>query len=67
MFKALDGMVAEVLSSQSQQRLMPFKPRPEELAAHEPVAAAIAAGDAGTAETAMHHILDEVRTAMGLP
>lgn len=67
MFKALDGMVAEVLSSQSQQRLMPFKRRPEELAAREAVAAAVAAGDAGTAETAMDHILDEVRTAMGLP
>ncbi|MFF1386220.1 FadR/GntR family transcriptional regulator [Arthrobacter sp. NPDC058288] len=67
MFKALDGMVAEVLSSRTKQGLMPFKPRPEALAAHEAVAAAVAGGDAGTAEAAMHHILDEVRTAMGLP
>ncbi|XAS66945.1 FCD domain-containing protein [Micrococcaceae bacterium Sec5.7] len=66
MFKALDGMVAEVLSSRTRQGLMPFRPRPEALQAHEDVAAAVAVGDASTAETAMHHILDEVRSAMGL-
>jgi DNA-binding FadR family transcriptional regulator len=66
MFKALDGMVAEVLSSRTKQGLMPFRPRPEALQAHEAVAAAVAAGDAGMAEVAMHQILDEVRNAMGL-
>ncbi|MEE2568733.1 FCD domain-containing protein [Pseudarthrobacter sp. J64] len=66
MFKALDVMVAEVLSSRTRQGLMPFKPRPEALKAHEDVAFAVAEGDAAAAETAMHHILDEVRTAMGL-
>ena len=67
MFTALEGMVAEVLTSRTKQGLMPFKPRNEALQAHEDVAAAVAGGDAVTAETAMHHILDEVRHAMGLP
>ena len=67
MFTALEGMVAEVLTSRTKQGLMPFKPRDEALQAHEDVAAAVARGDAVTAETAMHHILDEVRNAMGLP
>ena len=66
MFTALEGMVAEVLTSRTQQGLMPFKPRNEALQAHEDVAAAVAGGDAVTAETAMHSILDEVRNAMGL-
>ena len=66
MFRALEGMVAEVLTSRTQQGLMPFKPRNEALQAHEDVAAAVAGGDTATAERAMHHILDEVREAMGL-
>lgn len=66
MFTALEGMVAEVLTSRTRQGLMPFKPRPEALDAHEEVAAAVAGGDATAAETAMLHILDEVRNAMGL-
>jgi DNA-binding FadR family transcriptional regulator len=66
MFAALDGMVAEVLTSRTQQGLMPFKPRNEALQAHEDVAAAVARGDAVMAETAVHHILNEVRNAMGL-
>ncbi|MFF1254612.1 FadR/GntR family transcriptional regulator [Pseudarthrobacter sp. NPDC058329] len=66
MFLALEGMVAEVLTSRTQQGLMPFKPRNEALQAHEDVAAAVAGGDAVAAEAGMHHILDEVRNAMGL-
>ncbi len=66
MFSALEGMVAEVLTSRTRQGLMPFKPRSEALQAHEDVAAAVAGGDAVMAESAMHHILDEVRNAMGL-
>jgi DNA-binding FadR family transcriptional regulator len=66
MFSALDGMVAEVLTSRTRQGLMPFKPRNEALQAHEDVAAAVAGGDAVTAENAMQHILNEVRNAMGL-
>ena len=65
MFSALDEMVAEALTSRTKQGLMPFKPRPEALDAHEKVAAAVAGGDATAAEVAMHHILDEVREAMG--
>lgn len=66
MFASLVGMVAEVLTSRTKQGLMPFKPRNEALQAHEDVAAAVARGDAVMAETAVHHILDEVRNAMGL-
>lgn len=66
MFSALEGMVAEVLTSRTKQGLMPFKPRNEALQAHEDVAAAVARGDAVMAETAVHRILDEVRNAMGL-
>ncbi|WP_306901635.1 FadR/GntR family transcriptional regulator [Arthrobacter sp. B1I2] len=66
MFRALEGMVAEVLTSRTRQGLMPFKPRSEALEAHEDVAAAVAGGDTAEAERAMHHILDEVREAMGL-
>lgn len=66
MFSALEGMVAEVLTSRTHQGLMPFKPRPEALDAHEEVAAAVAGGDTTAAESAMHHILNEVREAMGL-
>ncbi|MGC0238237.1 FadR/GntR family transcriptional regulator [Arthrobacter sp. SD76] len=66
MFRALEDMVAEVLTSRTQQGLMPFKPRNEALQAHEDVAAAVARGDTVVAERAMHHILDEVREAMGL-
>lgn len=66
MFRALDAMVAEVLTSRTRQGLMPFRPRAEALQAHEDVAAAVAGGDAHAAEEAMHHILEEVRTAMGL-
>ncbi len=66
MFASLDGMVAEVLTSRTQQGLMPFKPRNEALQAHEDVAAAVARGDAVMAEAAIHRILNEVRTAMGL-
>ena len=66
MFMALEGMVAEVLTSRTKQGLMPLKPRNEALQAHEDVAAAVAGGDTVVAERAMHHILNEVREAMGL-
>jgi DNA-binding FadR family transcriptional regulator len=66
MFMALERMVAEVLTSRTRQGLMPFRPEDHVLKAHEDVAMAVAGGDTSGAESAMHHILDEVRTAMGL-
>lgn len=66
MFAALDGMIAEVLTSRTRQGLMPFHPRPEALAAHESVADAVARGDATGAEDSMHDVVSEVRRAMGL-
>jgi DNA-binding FadR family transcriptional regulator len=66
MFSALDAMVEEVLTGRTRQGLMPFRPTPEALSAHEGVAAAVAAGEARAAEACMLGILTEVRSAMGL-
>jgi DNA-binding FadR family transcriptional regulator len=66
MFAALDGMVAEVLTSRTRQGLMPFQPRPEALEAHEDVAAAVHSGRTIDAEEAMRRVVVEVRHAMGL-
>ena len=64
MLSAVSGRAKVVLTSRTQQGLMPFKPRNEALQAHEDVAAAVAGGDCAVAERAMHHILDEVREAL---
>jgi DNA-binding FadR family transcriptional regulator len=66
MFAALEGMVAEVLTSRTRQGRMPFHPRDEALDAHERAATAIARGDARDAEAAAREILDEVRGALNL-
>jgi DNA-binding FadR family transcriptional regulator len=66
MFAALEGMVAEVLTSRTRQGRMPFHPRNEALDAHERAAAAIARGDANDAEAAAREILHEVRGALNL-
>jgi DNA-binding FadR family transcriptional regulator len=66
MFAALEGMVAEVLTSRTRQGRMPFHPRDEALDAHERAAAAIARGDANDAEASTREILHEVRGALNL-
>ncbi|MGN6406391.1 FadR/GntR family transcriptional regulator [Sinomonas sp.] len=66
MFAALEGMVAEVLTSRTRQGRMPFHPRDEALDAHERAAAAIARGDANGAEASAREILHEVRGALNL-
>jgi DNA-binding FadR family transcriptional regulator len=66
MFAALEGMVAEVLTSRTRQGRMPFHPRDEALDAHERAAAAIARGDANDAEASAREILHEVRGALNL-
>ena len=66
MFAAIDQMVAEVLTSRTQQGLMPFRPEEAALKAHEDVAAAVSRGDTNKAEEAMHRVVVEVRQAMGL-
>lgn len=65
MFAALTDVVEEVLRGRTEHGLMPPQPRPEALAAHEAVAAAVRAGDAAAAEGAMREIVHEVSTALG--
>lgn len=64
MFAALTDVVAEVLRGRTEHGLMPPHPEEEALAAHEAVAAAVRAGDAEAAETAMSLITTEVRRAL---
>lgn len=64
MFAALTEVVAEVLRGRTEHGLMPPHPKEEALAAHEAVAAAVAAGDAEAAEAAMALIVNEVRRAL---
>lgn len=66
MFAALDGMIAEVLTSRTRQGLMPFRPLEEALEAHQRVAQSIANGKLAEAEASMREVLQEVRSALHL-
>ncbi|MPM37438.1 hypothetical protein SDC9_84055 [bioreactor metagenome] len=57
LFAALSAQVASVLAGRSEFGLMPTRPKPEALDAHEEVAEAVFRGDA---KAAMQLILDEV-------
>jgi len=63
-FKALTGVVAEVLSGRARLTGRVQIPQPEALELHERVAGAIAAGDATTAESSMRDLVAEVRSAL---
>ena len=63
-FKALTGVVAEVLSGRARLTGRVQIPQPEALELHERVASAIAAGDATTAESSMRDLVAEVRSAL---
>ena len=63
-FKALTGIVAEVLSGRARLTGRVQVPQPEALELHERVAGAIAAGDAATAESSMRDLVAEVRGAL---
>ncbi len=63
-FKALTGIVAEVLSGRARLTGRVQVPQPEALELHERVASAIAAGDAATAESSMRDLVAEVRGAL---
>ena len=65
LFCALGDVVAVVISGRTHLGLMPARPEPEALDAHEAVAAAVAAGDPGAAEDAMARIVREVKGALG--
>ena len=64
MFAALAPVVREVLAGRTHHHLMPATPEPLAVRLHATVAAAVAAGDGESAETAMRAIVDEAQTAM---
>lgn len=64
MFAALTDVVAEVLAGRTRHGLMPDRPRPEALDAHDAVADAIRARDPEAAERAMTVITTEIRAAL---
>jgi DNA-binding FadR family transcriptional regulator len=59
MFRALNGVVAEVLAGRTHHGLMPETPNPEAIALHDEVARAIRMRDEEGAERAMRAIIDE--------
>ena len=63
-FKALTGIIAEVLSGRARLTGRVQVPQPEALELHERVAGAVAAGDAATAESSMRDLVAEVRGAL---
>ena len=65
MLRALDGVVAEVLSGRTHHGMMPSRPNPEAIALHDEVARAVRLGDGAAAEKAMRAIIDEAATALG--
>ena len=64
MFSALGDVVAEVLTGRTQHGLMPERPKPEALDAHEAVARGVAEQDTRTARENMQLLVDEVRRAL---
>ncbi|MCW2836120.1 MAG: FadR family transcriptional regulator [Marmoricola sp.] len=64
MFRALGGVVAEVLTGRTHHRLMPARPNPEAIALHDAVARSIRLGDPAAAERAMRELIDEAAEAV---
>ncbi len=64
MFRALNGVVTEVLTGRTHHGMMPVAPNPAALALHDEVARAIRTGDEEAAERAMRAIVDESTSAM---
>lgn len=65
MFRALNDVVAEVLTGRTHHGLMPVQPNPAAIELHDVVARAIRLGDEEGAERAMRAIIDEAVTAVG--
>jgi DNA-binding FadR family transcriptional regulator len=64
MFRALNDVVAEVLTGRTHHGLMPVRPNPAAIELHDEVARAIRLGDEEGAERAMRAIIDEAVTAV---
>ncbi|HEY9263631.1 MAG TPA: FCD domain-containing protein [Mycobacterium sp.] len=64
MFRALNGVVAEVLSGRTHHGMMPATPNPVAIELHDEVARAIRLRDEAGAERAMRAIIDEAASAV---
>ncbi|WP_006245241.1 FadR/GntR family transcriptional regulator [Mycolicibacterium tusciae] len=64
MFRALNGVVAEVLTGRTHHGMMPEIPNPAAIALHDEVARAIRLRDEAGAERAMRAIIDEAASAV---
>jgi DNA-binding FadR family transcriptional regulator len=64
MFRALNGVVAEVLAGRTHHRMMPERPNLEAIALHDEVARAIRMGEERQAERAMRAIIEEAASAV---
>ena len=64
MFRALNGVVAEVLAGRTHHGMMPDIPNPAAIELHDEVARAIRMRDEGAAERAMRAIIDEAASAV---
>ncbi|MGV0849961.1 FadR/GntR family transcriptional regulator [Mycolicibacterium phlei] len=64
MFRALNGVVAEVLSGRTHHGMMPSTPNPAAINLHDEVARAIRNRDPEAAERAMRAIIDEASSAV---
>ncbi len=64
MFRALNGVVAEVLAGRTHHGMMPDIPNPAAIQLHDEVARAIRMGDDEAAERAMRAIIDEAASAV---
>jgi DNA-binding FadR family transcriptional regulator len=64
MFRALNGVVAEVLAGRTHHGMMPETPNPAAIDLHDQVARAIRMRDEAAAEKAMRAIIDEAASAV---
>jgi DNA-binding FadR family transcriptional regulator len=64
MFRALNGVVAEVLTGRTHHGMMPATPNPAAIDLHDEVARAIRMRDEAVAERAMRAIIDEAASAV---
>lgn len=64
MFRALNGVVAEVLTGRTHHGMMPDIPNPAAIELHDEVARAIRLRDEAAAERAMRAIIDEAASAV---
>jgi DNA-binding FadR family transcriptional regulator len=64
MFRALNDVVAEVLTGRTHHGMMPERPNPTAIELHDQVARAIRMRDEEAAEKAMRAIIDEATTAV---